>query len=78
MIELFKSIGDNASMGIILDFGCGIETYYIGNADSIREYAYEGMPSAPPKGVMKHSNSFGNLLKDGKIRCSAKFERSAE
>ncbi len=64
MIELFKSVGYYASMGIIVDFSSKTEVYFIGNGDSIREYAYSGMPSALPKGVIKHSNKFGNLIKD--------------
>ncbi len=64
MTEFFKYVGDTASMGIILDFGSNSETYFIGNSEKIREYAYGGMRSALPKGVMKHSSNFGNIVKD--------------
>lgn len=64
MIEFFKYIGDTASMGIIVDFTTKTELYFIGNGDSIREYAHCGMSSALPKGVMKHTNDFGNIVKD--------------
>ena len=35
MIELFKSVGDYASMGIIVDFSSKTEVYFIGNGIAI-------------------------------------------
>ena len=64
MTGFFNYAGNTASMGIIVDFADKTETYFIGNGDIIREYAHSGMPSAIPKGIMKHSNDFGNLIKD--------------
>ena len=64
MIEFFKYACGIASMGITVDFSTKTEVYFIGNGDIIREYAHSGMPSALPKGIMKHSNDFGNLIKD--------------
>lgn len=64
MTEFFKYSGDTASMGIIIDFSTKTETYFIGNGDIICEYTYSGMPSVLPKGIIKHSNVFGNIVKD--------------
>ena len=64
MIEFFKYACGTASMGITVDFSTKTEVYFIGNGDIIREYAHSGMPSALPKEIMKHSNEFGNLIKD--------------
>ena len=64
MIDLFECCGENASVGIIIDFSKDMETYIVGTPADIKAWAYGGCPMKAPKGLMRHSNKAGNLVKD--------------
>ena len=64
MIDLFECCGEIASVGIIVDFSDDTETYIVGTPADIKAWAYCGCPMKAPKGLMRHSNKLGNLVKD--------------
>ena len=64
MIDLFECCGEIASVGIIVDFSDDTETYIVGTPADIKAWAYGGCPMKAPKGLMRHSNKAGNLVKD--------------
>ena len=64
MIDLFECCADIASAGIIIDFTEDTETYIVGSPADIKTWAYGGCPRKTPKGLMRHSNKIGNLVKD--------------
>ncbi len=64
MIDLFEYCGNTASVGIIVDFTEDTETYIVGSPADIKAWAYSGCPRKAPKGLMRHSNKLGNLVKD--------------
>ena len=64
MIDLFECCADIASAGIIIDFTEDTETYIVGSPADIKTWAYGGCPRKAPKGLMRHSNKLGNLVKD--------------
>ena len=64
MIDLFECCADIASVGIIVDFTEDTETYIVGSPGDIKAWAYNGCPRKAPKGIMRHSNKIGNLVKD--------------
>ena len=53
-----------ASIGIIVDFTEDTETYIVGSPGNIKAWAYNDCPRKVPKGLMRHSNKLGNLVKD--------------
>lgn len=63
MIDLFECYGEIASAGIIVDFSEDMETYIVGTAADIKAWACGGCPMKAPKGIMRHSNKVGNLVK---------------
>ena len=73
MIDLFECCADIASTGIIVDFTEDTETYIVGSPLDIKAWAYGGCPRKAPKGLMRHSNKLGNLVKDinrlMKVKC---------
>ena len=64
MIDLFECCGEIASVGIIIDFTEDTETYIVGSPADIKAWSYNGCPRKAPKGLMRHSNKLGNLVKD--------------
>ena len=74
MIDLFECCGENASVGIIVDFSEDTETYIVGTPADIKAWAYGGCPMKAPKGLMRHSNKAGNLVKDINRLMKVKYE----
>ena len=64
MLELFNHCKDTASVGILVNFTEDTETYIVGSPADIKAWAYNGCPRKAPKGLMRHSNKLGNLVKD--------------
>ena len=64
MNDLFEKFGEIASVGVIVDFSENVETYIVGTPADIKKWAYSGCPQKTAKGVMRHSNKAGNLIKD--------------
>ena len=64
IIDLFECCGEIASVGIIVDFSEDMETYIVGTPADIKSWAYDGCPMKATKGLMRHSNKAGNLVKD--------------
>ena len=60
----FEHCADIASVGIIVDFTEDTETFIVGSPADIKAWAYSGCPRKAPKGLMRHSNKLGNLVKD--------------
>ena len=61
-------------MSIIVDFTEDTETYIIGSPEDIKAWAYNGCPRKTPKGLMRHSNKIGNLVKDINRLIKVKYE----
>ena len=74
MIDLFECCADIASVGIIIDFSEDTETYIVGTPADIKAWAYGGWPMKAPKGLMRHSNKAGNLVKDINRLMKVKYE----
>ena len=74
MIDLFECCADIASVGIIVDFTEDTETYIVGSPGDIKAWAYGGCPRKAPKGLMRHSNKIGNLVKDINRLMKVKYE----
>ena len=74
MIDLFECCDDIASVGIIVDFSEDTETYIVGTPADIKAWAYGGCPMKAPKGLMRHSNKAGNLVKDINRLMKVKYE----
>ena len=74
MIDLFECCGENASVGIIIDFSKDMETYIVGTPANIKAWAYGGCPMKATKGLMRHSNKAGNLVKDINRLMKVKYE----
>ena len=74
MIDLFECCGEIASVGIIVDFSEDTETYIVGTPADIKAWAYGGCPMKAPKGLMRHSNKAGNLVKDINRLMKVKYE----
>ena len=74
MIDLFECCSDIASVGIIVDFSEDTETYIVGTPADIKAWAYGGCPMKAPKGLMRHSNKAGNLVKDINRLMKVKYE----
>ena len=74
MIDLFECCGEIASVGIIVDFSEDTETYIVGTPADIKAWAYGGCPMKAPKGLMRHSNKAGNLVKDINRLIKVKYE----
>ena len=51
-------------VGIIVDFTEDTETCIVGSPANIKAWAYNGCPRKATKGLMRHSNKLGNLVKD--------------
>lgn len=64
MINLFECCGEIASVGIIVDFSDDTETYIVGTPADIKAWAFGACPLKAPKGIMRHNNKAGNLVKD--------------
>ena len=74
MIDLFECCGEIASVGIIVDFSEDTETYIVGTPADIKAWTYGGCPLKAPKGLMRHSNKAGNLVKDINRLMKVKYE----
>lgn len=74
MINLFENCGEIASAGIIVDFASKTETYIVGTPADIKAWAYGGCPQKATKGLMRHSNRIGNLVKDINRLMKVKYE----
>lgn len=74
MRDLFECCGEIASVGIIVDFSEDTETYIVGTPADIKPWAYSGCPMKAPKGLMRHSNKAGNLVKDINRLMKVKYE----
>ncbi|MCI7350216.1 MAG: hypothetical protein MSH60_05615 [Ruminococcus sp.] len=74
MIDLFERCGEIASVGIIVDFSEDTETYIVGTPADIKAWAYGDCPMKAPKGLMRHSNKAGNLVKDINRLMKVKYE----
>ena len=61
-------------MGIIVDFSEDTETYIVGTPADIKAWAYGGCLMKAPKGLMRHSNKAGNLVKDINRLMKVKYE----
>lgn len=74
MIDLFECCSDIASVGIIVDFSEDTETYIVGTPADIKAWAYAGCPQKVTKGLMRHNNKAGNLVKDINRLMKVKYE----
>lgn len=74
MIDLFECCREIASVGIIVDFSKDTETYIVGTPADIKAWAYGGCPQKASKGLMRHSNKAGNLVKDINRLMKVKYE----
>ena len=74
MINLFENCGEISSVGIIVDFANKAETYIVGTPADIKAWAYSGCPQKTTKGLMRHSNRIGNLVKDINRLMKVKYE----
>ena len=74
MIDLFECCGENASVGIIVDFSEDTKTYIVSTPADIKAWTYGGCPMKAPKGLMRHSNKTGNLVKDINRLMKVKYE----
>ena len=74
MIDLFECCGEITSVGIIVDFSDDTETYIVGTPADIKAWAYGGCPLKASKGLMRHSNKAGNLVKDINRLMKVKYE----
>ena len=74
MIDLFDCCADIASVGIIVDFSEDTETYIVGTPADIKAWAYAGCPQKVTKGLMRHNNKAGNLVKDINRLMKVKYE----
>ena len=64
MNDLFEKCGESASVGVIVDFSEDVETYIVDTSADIKKWTYSGCPQKTAKGLMRHSNKAGNLVKD--------------
>ena len=74
MIDLFECCADIALVGIIVDFTEDTETYIVGTPADIKAWAFGGCPLNAPKGIMRHNNKAGNLVKDINHLMKVKYE----
>ena len=74
MINLFENCGEISSVGNIVDFANKAETYIVGTPADIKAWAYSGCPQKTTKGLMRHSNRIGNLVKDINRLMKVKYE----
>ena len=74
MIDLFECRGEITSVGIIVDFSDDTETYIVGTPADIKAWAYAGCPQKVTKGLMRHNNKAGNLVKDINRLMKVKYE----
>ena len=63
MIDLFECCGENASVGIIIDFSKDMETYIVGTPADIKAWAYGGCPQKLQRDLCDTAIRLAILLK---------------
>lgn len=74
MTEFFKKCGNIPSVAVIFDFSADTEIFFVGSAENIRKYVYDGLPEILPNSIMRQKSKIGYIAKNINRLMGTKYE----